>query len=76
MSEREMTAAEKRWWKLFKDIIKEMPSTLEISVYNSSIDVCEQGARQAAFERDSHSDNTPNLDFFKANRVYPNGEAL
>lgn len=76
MATRDMTAAESRWWRRFKKAVNDMPASLEVSVYHGSIDVCEIGARQAAFDRDGHSDQTANLDFFRAKRVYPNGEAL
>lgn len=71
-----MNAEELRWWKLFKRVIKAMPRSLEVSVHNYSVEVSKVGSRQAAFERDGHADNTENLDFFKASRVYPNSESI
>lgn len=76
MATRDLTAKELRWWKLFKDAVRAMPSTLEISVYQNSVGVSEAGARQAAFDRDGHADQTEDLDFFNAKRIYPNGESL
>lgn len=59
-----MTAAELRWWKLFKRIVKAMPKSLEVSVHQSSIAVSKAGSRLAAFKRDGHADQTEDLDFF------------
>lgn len=76
MPDREMNAAELHWWKQFKRVVKDLPPTLELSVYHASISVCERGARQAAFDRDGHADQTEDFTFVQTKHIYPNGEAL
>lgn len=76
MDDDDLTPAERRWWKLLKDIAKAMPATLEISVHSNSVSVCRVGARQRAFDKDGHADNTAELDFFHPKRFYVNSESI
>lgn len=76
MEEDDLTPAERRWWKLFKDIAKAMPATLEVSVHSNSIAVSRVGARQRAFDKDGHADSTAELDFFSPERFYANSESI
>lgn len=73
---RNMTPHEQRWWKLFKDVLKNMPATLEINVHQNTVDVSPAGARERAFKDAGHADNTESFEFYRAKRVYPNSESI
>lgn len=72
----QLSAAERRWWSLFKRIIKAMPPSLELMVHQSTIEVCKAGSREKAFTEHGDADNTPSLDFVKSGRIYPCSESL
>lgn len=76
MTDRELSAAEARWWKRFKAVARSMPKTVEIIVRHGSMSIADIEARREYFDKMGHADGTPSLDCIYHRGFYPNGESL
>ena len=67
---------EEKWFRRLRCVLRDMPDDVELLVHHGCIELAEAGARLAEVDRCGNADNTPTIDTFETDRVYPCGESM
>lgn len=72
-----MNKTEERWLKRLERCIKDMPTSLEMSVLpGGMIYAHHEGDRMQYLSKHGHTDNVPEVYAIQAPRIYPSSESL